>query len=114
VHGAVRLEVPRTVLPAAQVALAVELRRGSEAEKQVSAAAQAGRRTTPEVAALVARLAAGARPPLAGHVTERGQLILTVDMAALTRDLVDRLGRRADVEYAQPSHVVRPLGGDAR
>jgi hypothetical protein len=114
VRGVARVEVPQTVLPAAGIALAVELRRGSEEDQQVAAAAKAGRRMTPEVAALVARLAAGARPPLAGRVTERGGLILTADLAALTRDLVGRLGQRADVEYAQPSHVARPLGGDAR
>ncbi len=44
----------------------------------------------------------------------RWRMILTADLAALTRDLVGRLGQRADVAYAQPSHVVRPLGGDAR
>ncbi len=45
VRSAARVEVPRTVLPASEIALAVELRRGSEEEQQVAEAARAGRRT---------------------------------------------------------------------
>jgi hypothetical protein len=95
------------------VAVEVELRPGSDAERQVSAAAKGGGRMTPEVTALVARLAAGTRPPPVGGFTGGGALVLKWDVAALTRELVERLGKRPDVEYAQPSHLVKPTG-DAR
>jgi hypothetical protein len=101
---------PRTVLPPPEVAIAVELRRGSEAERQVTAAADAGGRMTSEVAALAERLGAGVRPAPACRIAGRGGLVLTVDVAALTGDLVERLGRRPDVEYAQPSQIVRRSG----
>jgi hypothetical protein len=109
VKSVVRVEEPRTVLPPAAIALAVDLRADSEAGRAVRAAAQASRRTTPEVDALVAKLAGDFQPPPSAQVSDRGQLILTIDVAALTRNLVERLAHRTDVEYAQVSHVVRPF-----
>lgn len=114
VHSVTPVDAPKTVLPAAQIALAVELAPNSEAQRHVQQAAQAGRRTTAEIDALAARMAGSVEPRPAGLVTERGQLILAIDVAALTRELVERLKRRPDVEYAQPSQVVRPYGGGAR
>jgi hypothetical protein len=111
VRGVAPVAAPKTILPAAQLVFVVELKAESEAQRQVRQAAQAGRRTTPEVGKLVARLAADLYPRPAGHVNERGELALTVDIAALTLDLVERLKRRPDVEYAQLSQVVRPFGG---
>lgn len=108
------LEPPKTVRPAAQLAFVVDLAADSEARRQVEQAVRAGRRTTPEVNSLVARLTANAYPKPTGHVSARGELILTVDVAALTRELIERLKRRPDVEYAQLSHIVRPFGGEAR
>ena len=111
VRAVARVDEPRTVLPAARIALAVDLRGDSEAGRQVRAAARAGQRTTPGVDALVAKLAGDAQPRPSGYVSGRGQLVFTIDVAALTRDLVERLKRRADVEYAQVSHIVRPFPG---
>jgi hypothetical protein len=111
VRGVTRVDDPLTVLPATRIVLTVLLREDSEAAQKVGAAAQRGQRTTPQIAALVARLTAGIRLPPAGHVNERGQLVLVVDVAALTQDLVERLRRRTDVEYAQLSQVVRPFPG---
>lgn len=105
---------PKTVRPAAQLAFAVDLTADSEARRQVEQAAKAGRRTTPDVDRLVARLTTGVYPAPAGQVSARGELIVTVDVAALTREVVERLKRRPDVEYAQLSHIVRPFGGEAR
>jgi hypothetical protein len=109
VKAVARVEEPRTVLPPARIALAVELRGDSEAGRAVRAAARASRATTPEVEALVAKLTGDLEPRPSAHISDRGQLILTIDVAALTRNLVERLERRADVEYAQVSHVVRPF-----
>jgi hypothetical protein len=105
---------PKTILPAAQLGFVVELKPATEAQRQVREAAQAGRRTTPEVDKLVARLGADLYPQPRGEVSDRGELVLAVDIAALTRDLVERLKRRPDVEYAQLSHIVRPYGGGKR
>jgi hypothetical protein len=114
VRGITPVTAPKTILPAAQLAFVVELRPDSEAQRQVRQATQAGRRTTPEVDKLVARLVADLYPQPTGHVNERGQLVLMVDIAELTRELVERLKHRPDVEYAQLSQVVRPYGGGTR
>jgi hypothetical protein len=101
---------PKTVLPPAEVALTVEFAAGSDAYRQLQRAARAGERRNRDIDALVAGLTAGTDLKPIGHSNERGQLVLTLDVAALTRDLVERLKRRADVEYAQLSQVVRPFG----
>ncbi len=114
VRDVVPLGPPKTARPAAQLLLVVDLAADSEAQRQVEQAFRAGRRTTPDVDSLVARLTADAYPKPAGHVSARAELILTVDVAALTRELIERLKRHPDVEYAQLSHIVRPYGGEAR
>lgn len=108
------VDTPKTVLPAAQLAFVVELAADSAALRDVQQAARSGRRTTPEVGKLVARLTTDLYPQPAGHVSDRGQLTLVVDIAELTRELVERLKRRPDVDYAQLSHIVRPYGGGTR
>lgn len=114
VRSVTPIAAPKTVLPAAQVALAVALAPNSEAERLVQQAARAGHQTTPEIDALVARMATGVEPRPAGRVTERGQLVVAIDVAALTRELVARLKRRPDVEYAQPIQLARPYGGGSK
>lgn len=101
---------PRTVLPAEQLVFAVELSRDSAAQRHVAQAAAAGRTTSPAVQKLVVRLTAGMSPQPVGRVDERGQLVLIMDIAVLTRDLVERLRLRADVEYAQVNIVLKPFG----
>ncbi len=111
VRAATRIDPPKTVLPAAQIALALDLRRDSEAGSLVRRTTQAGKQTSNEIEALVKKLSVGARPQPTGHVSNRGQLVLTVDITALTLDLIERLKRRPDVEYAQPSHIVKSYPG---
>jgi hypothetical protein len=101
---------PKTVLPPAEIALVVEFTPGGEVHALLQRVARAGERTSREIDVMVARLAAGTDPQPVGHVDGRGQLILTLDIAALTVQLVERLKRRADVEYAQVSQVMRPIG----
>lgn len=109
VTGVTPLAGPKTVLPPATIALVVEFAPGSDGYRLLQRAARAGERRNRDIDALVAGLTAGADPQPAGQANERGQLVLAVDVAALTRDLVERLKRRADVEYAQLSQVVRPF-----
>jgi hypothetical protein len=111
VRAATRIDPPKTVLPAAQIALALDLRRDSEAGRQVRRSARAGQQTSNEMEALVKKLCVGAVPQPSGRINNRGQLVLTIDIAALTLDLVERLKRRPDVEYAQPSQIVKPYPG---
>jgi carboxylesterase type B len=111
VRAATRIDPPKTVLPAAQLALALDLRRDSEAGRLVRRTARAGQQTSNEIEALVKKLCAGAVPQPSGRVGNRNQLVLTIDIAALTLDLVERLKRRPDVEYAQPSQIVKPYPG---
>jgi len=111
VRAATRIDPPKTVLPAAQLALALDLRRDSEADRLVRRTARAGKQTSNEIEALVKKLCAGAVPQPSGRVSNRGQLVLTIDIAKLTLELIERLKRRPDVEYAQPSHIVKPYPG---
>ena len=111
VRAATRIDPPKTVLPAAEIALALDLRRDSEADRQVRRSARAGKQTSKEIEALVKKLCVGADPQPSGGVSNRGQLVLTIDIAALTLDLIERLKRRPDVEYAQPSHIAKPYPG---
>lgn len=111
VRHVMRVSPPDTVLASPQLTIVVDFQPGSEpagllrraGEKRVSA---------DELQALVARLARGVKPLPTGTPKESGRLALTVDVVALTRDLVGRLKLRADVDYAQPSYVLKPLGGD--
>jgi len=111
VRAATRIDPPKTVLPAAEITLALDLRRDSEADRQVRRSARAGKQTSKEIEALVKKLCVGADPQPSGGVSNRGQLVLTIDIAALTLDLIERLKRRPDVEYAQPSHIIKPYPG---
>jgi hypothetical protein len=100
---------PATVLPPAEIALVVRFRPRSDGAKLLQSAAT-GERRGPAIDALAARLAAGIDPPPAAAATASGELLLIVDVAAVTVRLVERARARADVEYAQPSQVVRPFG----
>ena len=111
VRAATRIDPPKTVLPAAQLALALDLRRDSEAGRLVRRAGRRGAQTSNEIETLVKKLCVGADPQPSGRVSNRGQLVLTIDIAKLTLELIERLQRRPDVEYAQPSQIVKPYPG---
>jgi len=111
VRSATRTDPPKTVLPATRIALALDLRRDSDAGRLVSRSAGARSETSKEIETLVNKLCLGVYPQPTGRVSNRGQLILTIDIAALTLDLVERLKRRPDVEYAQLSQIVKPYPG---
>ena len=98
------------LLPATEINFTVDFAEHSPSKQAVQQAAQARRQTSSEIRRLVARLVNGIYPQPAGRIDSHGQLILTVDVAELTRDLVTRLKRRPDVVYAQPSQIVRPNG----
>jgi len=98
------------VLSPGEIALVVQCKPGSDAARLLQAAADRGERRSRDIDALAARLSAGAEPPPAGAASERGELVLVLDLVALTVQLVERVTRRADVEYAQVSQAMRPFG----
>lgn len=114
VRAVTRADPPKTVLPTTQIALALDLRRDSDAGRLVRRSVRIGRQTGSEIDALVKKLCVGVDPPPSGRVDKRSQLVLGVDIAALTLDLVERLQRRPDVEYAQPSQVMKAYPGSNR
>lgn len=114
VRTVTRVDPPEAVLPAAQIALALDLRRDSDAGRLVRRAMRSGKQTSNEIEALVKRLCVGVDPQPSGRVSHRGQLVLSVDIAALTLDLVERLQRRPDVDYAQLSQVMKAYPGSNR
>lgn len=109
VQSATVTEHAKTLLPAAELAVSVKLSANSAAARQVQRDRQAGQRTSPGLEKLVTQLCSGVYPQPGGHIDDKGNLILTLDIAELTRDLALRLKRRSDVVYAQPNLIVRPF-----
>lgn len=97
-----------TVLPPATIALAVEFAPASPPAQLLQRAA-AGEHRSRDIDALAARLTAGFDPSPSGQASESGRLVLSLDIVALTLDTIERLQRRTDVEYAQPSQLLRPV-----
>ena len=91
VASAKAIPPPATILPGEQISLRIELK------PQASAQALAG------------KLASGPllRPQLQ---TVGGATLLSIDMLALTRSLLEQLKQRSDVEYAQANLVLRAIG----
>ena len=56
---------------------------------------------------LVDGLARSAGLPVTGAVGADKELHLTLDLRALTLELIERLRKRPDVEYAQPNYLAR-------
>lgn len=108
VQRVIMLEIGKTVLPAGELAVRVDLRPDSTVQRQVQRVRYAGRRTSAELGKQVAGLVSGISPRPNARIDNNGRLILTLDIAALIDDLVIRLKRRAEVVYAQPNVIVRP------
>lgn len=102
------IETGKSVLPAAELAVRVNLRPDSAMQRQVQRDRRAGQRTSSELDTQVTRLVSGVSPRPNAHIDEHGRLVLTLDIADLIDDLVVRLKRRADIVYAQPNLMVRP------
>lgn len=108
VQRVIVLETGKTVLPAGELAVRVNLRSDSIVQRQVQRDRHAGQRTSVELDKQVAGLVSGVAPRPSAHIDNHGRLILTLDIAELIDDLIIRLKGRADVVYAQANLVVRP------
>lgn len=78
---------------------------------QASALARIGQRDRDQhakISTLTSPLARASGVALSGRLDPSGQLLLTPDLNEITTQLAIRLGKRPDVEYAQPNYVVRP------
>ena len=111
VRGVAPAGAGKTTLPSGQLEFVVDLVPGSEARRRLQQAIRAGGESAPGIRELGTRLAAGAYPIPTARIDDRGRLVLALDIAALTHELVERLNRRPDVEYAQLNRILRPLGG---
>lgn len=108
VQRVILIENTKTLVPATELAALVKLRPDSAVQRQVQHDLRAGHRSSPELDLQVGGLVSGISPHPAAHIDDAGQLIVSLDLAELIRDLVIRLKRRADVVYAQPNLIVRP------
>lgn len=108
VQRVILVEAGKTVLPAAELAVRVNLRPDSAVQRQVQRDLHAGHRASPELDMQIAGLVSGVTPRPNAHIDSTGHLILALDIAELIDDLVVRLKSRTDVVYAQPNLVVRP------
>jgi phosphohistidine swiveling domain-containing protein len=48
--------------------------------------------------------------PLDGEIDSERHLLVTVSLDRMAMQLASQLGKRPDVQYAQPNHTVRPYG----
>lgn len=96
--------------PPAQPSLQVEFAKGSPEEKVLSQLAASGKETGPELQSINARLSHELGVPLMTTVSPFGRLQIRPDNRALTLDLVERLKKRNEIEYAQPNFTRGRMG----
>jgi hypothetical protein len=83
----------------------VEFAPGSKAARSLSAPVEQSQ----EVQRVVKELEGEVGARLIPELPETSQLILVLDLASLTADLLKRIRQRGDVEYAQPNVLLQPL-----
>lgn len=109
VERAERLPQPATILPSPREELRVVLRPGSEAARLAAAAREAGEQP-PALAALASLLL----PDHPAHPTARlgveTEVVLTLDLEALTLDLATRLEARPDVRSVELNRLAEASG----
>ena len=66
-----------------------------------------------DVDKLVAELSGDLQPYTRARVEKDGRVLLSIDMATLTRQAVEELQKRSDVEYAQANIILRPYIGNS-
>ena len=109
VERAERLAQPVTILPSPREELRVGLRPGSEAARLAAAARQGGEQ--PPALESLASLLLPAHP---AHPTARlageTEIVLTLDLEALTLDLAARLEKRPDVRSVELNRLAEAFG----
>ena len=108
VQRVILIETGKTILPAAELAVRLNLQPDSAVQRQVQRDRYAGQRTSAELDMQVVGLVSGIAPRPSAHIDNQGRLILTLNIAELIDDLVVQLKRRVDVVYAQPNLILRP------
>jgi len=95
---------------AAQPVVWVEFGERSPETEAVAKIAASGREWGPEMDPFVKGLEHEFGIPLTARITSPRQVLLSVDLSALTLDLAARLRKHADVEYAQPNFIRHRMG----
>jgi hypothetical protein len=95
--------------PASRIGFQVEFLEKSPEAAAVGKAASAGRESDPELQGIAASFTRQTGVSFIPAVSPARQLLLSVDLEAVTLDLVARLRKLAHVEYAQPNFLHRPM-----
>jgi hypothetical protein len=93
----------------AQGVVQVEFAERSPEAEAVAKIAASGRETGPELDPIIKGLEHDSGIPSTARITSSRQILLSVDLSALTLDLAARLRKCADVEYAQPNFIRRRM-----
>jgi hypothetical protein len=93
----------------AQAVVQVEFAERSPEAEAVAKIAASGRETGPELDLITKRLQHESGIPSTARITSSRQVLLSIDLSALTLDLAARLRKCADVEYAQPNFIRRRM-----
>lgn len=86
----------------------LDFRENSRETEVLARAAGKGPESSAGVDAITGRLEQDYRVPLTARVVSSRRLLVTPDLQKLTMDLVMRMKKRADIEYAQPNFVLHP------
>lgn len=103
------LSAAATTPLAAQAVVQVEFAERSPEAEAVAKIAASGRESGSEMDPFVKRLEHESGIPLTARVTSPRQVLLSIDLSALTLGLAARLRKCADVEYAQPNFLRRRM-----
>jgi hypothetical protein len=97
---------------AGEGAVQVDLVSGSPEASKLAQATGAGRETAATDVARKLEQSLGIA--LAGEVDASGKLVVSPELRRYTLEVIERLKKRSDVEYAQPNYTIRPLTGASR
>jgi len=91
-------------------AIEIHFKENSPEAKALAEAAKESGESGHELQALTAKLQADCRFAVTTRVVSPLHLQLSPDLQRLTLDLVARLSKRPDIEYAQPNFIRHPIG----
>jgi hypothetical protein len=97
---------------AGEWAVQVDLVSGSPEASKLAQATGAARETAATDVARKLEQSLGVA--LAGEVDATGKLVVSPELRRYTLEIIERLKKRSDVEYAQPNYTIRPMTGASR
>ena len=94
----------------ATTGLLVSFRAGSRPAKAVAGAPANAQLNDPDLQKFIEKLEQKLGFAVAARINEKKEFLMSVDVRAVTLELVKRLANRADVEYAQPNFLLQKTG----